>query len=217
MIQAARYPLPTSSGTSIPDCSTASLAAQPANCEYLSAIRNCLLRPHCPASKLGTSPAMVISKSSVGKPRISWIPHSPFLSAAHNLSTPTPKAVTAPWPVTTTRRRRRDFVICASTLSLLFGRVDILGRGISSQQRDKSPEQLLGAWRAAAYMQVHMNDMRDASLNCITSSKDTPIKSAITDRDDPFRIRRCGVCPEQGLAHVLCYWPCHQEHICVAW
>src|SRR5690242_12089074 len=80
------------------------------------------------------------------------MPHSPFLSAAQNLSTPVPKGVTTPWPVTTTRLRP---LVC---VMVVLSRNSKLGRG----PRKASVRKMAGSSRCAGCLRL-----RDDALHAI--------------------------------------------------
>src|SRR5262249_18105425 len=94
-------------------------------------------------AKSRTSPAMRDGKSDAGKRVIGPTPERPAINADQFFSTPVPRGVTSPTPVTTTRRRP-PFCTSFPTEHAMVGRAP---EGVKVTQRARYRGQI--SWRSA--------------------------------------------------------------------
>jgi hypothetical protein len=64
---------------------------------------------------------------------------------------------------------------------------------------------------------VYGNDVRYGTPAGVVVSKHSATGSAVSHRNDKFRIRYGIQSAFQGLFHVRRYWPCYQQQVSVAW
>ena len=110
--------------------SIASRAATKANCVKRS-MRRASLRPiSCSGFHSLTSPAMRVMKSLASKAVIGAMPDSPAIRRFQKSSRVLPIGVTAPSPVTTTRRRPGGCILETLKTSASYGGVRVLPRRV---------------------------------------------------------------------------------------